>query len=146
MIIVVDTNIIISALITPNGRLAEVLTYQNAPIKRVSSYYLITELSRHFEKIVKQSKREAVRVNEDLHTYLHFITLYDETVILPEHWQEADRLTKDIDGDDILFIALTLQTGGVLWTGDKKLADHVKTLSFDRVVNTAELTALLNIE
>lgn len=146
MIIVIDTNIVLSALITPSGKLANLLTHENLPAKRISSHYLIVEVSRHLEKVIKQSRRNVISVNEDFYDYLNYITLYDETVILPRHWQEADRLTKDVDSDDILFVALTLQTGGLLWTGDKKLAVHLKTMGFDQVVTTAELLALLNME
>jgi predicted nucleic acid-binding protein len=146
MIIVIDTNIIVSALITPNSRLARVLTHYSLAAKRISAYIVITELARHLEKIVKASKRSSESVTNDIYAYLQYIKIYEETIILPEYWLEADRLTKGVDSDDIVFVALALQTGGLLWTGDKKLADHLKAMGFDRVINTAELYELLNID
>lgn len=106
MIIVVDTNIVISALITPNSRLARVLTYHSLSAKRVSSHILIAELSKHHDKIVRASKRSSETVSDDIYSYLQYIKLYEETVILPEYWQEAYRLTREVDSDDVAFVAL----------------------------------------
>ncbi len=146
MILVIDTNIFISALITPNSRLARILSYYSLPIKRISSHILIAELSKHHDKIVRASKRTSKVISDDIYAYLQYIKLYEEDFIMPVHWQEADRLTKGVDSDDIAFVALALQTDGLLWTGDKKLTDHLKSMGFDRVISTAELSIMLNIE
>ena len=61
------------------------------------------------------------------------------------HLVEANRLTVDVDQFDINFVALALQTNGWLWTGDKKLANHLKLMGFERVINTTELYEKLNI-
>jgi predicted nucleic acid-binding protein len=145
MIIIIDTNILFGALITPNGKLAQILSKPKLRITRVSCHYLLVELFKHQPKIVQQSKRSIDVVTDDLLGYLKFIQMHDEKLIAPQYWQEADRLTKDIDSNDISFVALTLQTGGTLWTGDKKLANHLKAMGFDRVVNTTELYELLQI-
>ena len=145
MIIVVDTNIVISALITPNSRLARLLTHHSFSAKRITGHILLTEVTEHISKIIKASKRSNESVTNDLYAYLQYLTIYDETIIEPKYWQEADRLTKDVDSDDIIFVALALQTGGLLWTGDKKLANHLKSMGFDRVVNTEELSQMVNI-
>ncbi|WP_310590454.1 PIN domain-containing protein [Dyadobacter sp. NIV53] len=44
-----------------------------------------------------------------------------------------------IDAFDISYVALSLQTNGWLWTGDKKLVTHLKTMGFDRTIVTGEL-------
>lgn len=72
--------------------------------------------------------------------------IFKEEIIEKSNWQEAHRLTTGVDSKDIAFVALALQTGGILWTGDKKLSGHLKDLGFDRVVNTAELSSMLNID
>lgn len=85
MTVIVDTNIVISALITPNTKLAQLLADPDLLNKRI----------------------------------------------------------RGVDNKDISFVALALQTGGWLWTGDKKLSLHLKTMGFDRVLNTSELYGLL---
>lgn len=75
----------------------------------------------------------------DLYDLLTSLQLYNETLIEQEHWKEAERLTKDIDAFDINYVALTLQTDGWLWTGDKKLITHLNKMGFNRIVTTTEL-------
>ena len=139
MNLVVDANILFSALITPNGKLAQILAHPTLPIRKISSHFLITELFKHQHKIVRFSKKTPELVAEDLYYYLKNIDLYDETFIEDQHWKEADRLTIGVDSFDINYVALALQTDGWLWTGDKKLAAHLKKMNFDRVLNTDEL-------
>lgn len=143
MIIVVDVNIIFSALITPHGKLAKILTHPNLPARRISCYYAVVELFKHQSKIVKYSKKSVDEVIDDLFDVLTSMSLYNETLIEAVHWKEAERLTVDIDSFDINYVALALQTGGVLWTGDKKLVDHLRGMGFDRIINTTELYSML---
>jgi predicted nucleic acid-binding protein len=139
MNLIVDANILFSALITPNGKLAQILAHPTLPISKISSHFLITELFKHQDKIVQLSKKTPESVSEDLYYYLKSIHLYDETFIEDRHWKEADRLTIGVDSFDINYVALALQTNGWLWTGDKKLAVHLNKMNFDRVLNTNEL-------
>ncbi|GGM74050.1 hypothetical protein GCM10010967_02020 [Dyadobacter beijingensis] len=139
MIIVVDVNIIFSALVTPDGKLAKILTHPDLPARRISCYYAIVELFKHQSKIVKYSKKSVNEVIDDLFDVLTSMHLYNETLIEPEHWKKAERLTADIDSFDISYVALALQTGGVLWTGDKKLVEHLHKMGFTRTITTAEL-------
>jgi len=146
MIITVDANILFSALITPAGRLAKIISYPSLSAQLVSGHYLVEELTRHEDKIVRLSKRLKHEVLELQHSYLKNIHLYDETLIHERHWLEAETLTNEVDHFDVSYVALTLQTGGILWTGDKKLIEHLRKMSFNNVVNTAELANLLHIE
>jgi predicted nucleic acid-binding protein len=145
MIIVVDANILFSALITPNGQLAKILANPTLPAQRISGHLLLTELRKHQAKIIRSAKRAEDSVMNDMHYFLNNITLFDEVFIAEQHWLEAERLTDGVDHFDINYVALTLQTDGWLWTGDKKLTNHLRALGFDRVLNTTELYELLNI-
>lgn len=146
MIITVDANILFSALITPLGRLAAIISNAQLPAQLVSGHYLIEELAKHHSKIVRYSKMLDQDVTELKRLYLKNVMLFDETIISGRNWIEAEALTIGVDHFDVTYVALTLQTGGVLWTGDKKLSEHLKAMGFISVVNTAELCALLNIE
>ena len=145
MIVTVDANILFSALITPAGRLAKIISYPALPAQLVSVHYLIEELAKHHNRIVYFSKKPEHAVLELKQSYLKNIVLYDETLIHERYWLEAESLTDDIDHFDVSYVALALQIGGPLWTGDKKLTAHLKMKGFNRVVNTAELYELLNI-
>ncbi|HWV32287.1 MAG TPA: PIN domain-containing protein [Dyadobacter sp.] len=143
MIIIVDVNIIFSALITPDGKLAKILTHPDLPARRISCYYAVVELFKHQSKIVKYSKKSVDEIIHDLFDVLISMHLYNETLIEAEHWKEAEHLTAGIDSFDINYVALALQTGGMLWTGDKKLVDHLHKMGFRQTVSTAELYDLL---
>ena len=143
MIVVVDTNILFSACLTPAGRIFDLLFNLPSYVELISGHVAIEEMQRHRQKLLNLSKHS----KEDLETLIELvlkqIDFFDEQIIDKSFWLEADELTKHVDSNDISFVALALQTGGVLWTGDKKLADHLKSRGFDRVVNTLELSALL---
>jgi len=121
MIVIVDANILFSALITPEGKLAKLLSHPALPCKLISCHFLTTELLNHQEKITRYAKRSADDVTKDMQFFFRHIILYDETFIQLHHWLEAEKLTSGIDNFDIPYVALALQTGGWLWTGDKNL-------------------------
>lgn len=139
MIVVVDSNILFSASISPNGRIAEILYNPLPNVERISCYYAFVEIFKHQPKILQLSKQPLDNVIKTLYSILQQVRFDNEALIEPQFWEEADRLTKEVDSFDISYVALTLQTGGWLWTGDKKLTTHLRTIGFERVLNTEEL-------
>jgi predicted nucleic acid-binding protein len=139
MILIVDTNILFSACISPNNKISEILFSPLPNLQKVSSPYAIDELLEHKEKLVRMSKQTIAAVDAVLKDVLKQIEFYSDDLIVKKHWLEAYRLTIGVDSKDINFVALALQTGGTLWTGDKKLMNHLKKMGFDQVVTTAEL-------
>ena len=119
MIVTIDANILFSSLISPNGRIAKILSDPHLMIQRVSCHYAVVELFKHQPKIVKLAKKPLETVIDDLSTLINSLQLFNETLIKSHHWQEAARLTEGVDSFDISYVALTLQTSGWLWTGDK---------------------------
>lgn len=69
----------------------------------------------------------------------------NENMIDVQSWQIANKLTRDVDNDDIGFVALAIQKNAWLWTGDKKLSEHLKNNGFSNVINTPDLYDLLEI-
>ena len=143
MIVVVDTNILLSACISPNNKINEILLSPLPNLERVSCYYAFAELFRHQAKIVKLAKQPVDDVTIVLHTILKKIEFLNENIIEKGNWIEADRLTSGVDANDINFVALALQIEGWLWTGDKKLANHLKSMGFNKVLNTGEIYEMI---
>ena len=63
----------------------------------------------------------------------------DDDLISIKYQKEAYGLVKDIDKKDLLFVALSIQTGYTIWTGDLKLHKGLTGKGFDKIITTNEL-------
>jgi predicted nucleic acid-binding protein len=139
MKIVIDTNIIFSALVNSNSAIMDIIIGANGKCRFYASDYTNTELKNHYEKLKKASKLnddEMDIAKYELFKYLNFIEL---DVITEDYWIEAEKLISDVDIDDIAFVALSIYLQAYLWTGDKILYNGLISKGFDKVLSTAEL-------
>lgn len=67
------------------------------------------------------------------------IQFINENQISETSWKRARDLTEDIDIKDVSFVALTIELGAVLFTGDKKLYKGLKKKGFMDVMNLEDL-------
>ncbi len=139
MKIIVDTSIFISALINPKGIFAEILMNPSFQFENYSSYYLIIEIFKHKEKILKYSKLTENELIEQVYKLLKNVTLINENQIPKETWKKSFELTKNIDENDTAFVALTEFIDGKLWSFDKKLINGLKNKGYSKLIGTKEL-------
>jgi len=142
MRIVVDTNIVFSALISSSFTIPEIIIAPYGRFKFYTSEYLFEELERHKHKLQKASKlteREIEKATTALFKYINTISL---EIIPQKVWQEAEELTFDIDPNDIPFVALSILLDAYLWTGDKVLYYGLINKGFDKVLLTSELKTI----
>ena len=122
--LVVDTNLIFSALIPKASRIREILFESN--ITFYAPNFLITEIYTHKDKLLKSSKLT------ESEFYLYFNGIVEQIKFIPTDFigedsrQKAYDLCKDIDIKDTPFIALAIDLGIPIWTGDKKLKDGLR--------------------
>ncbi len=122
--VVVDTNLIFSALISKASKIRDVLLESNMVF--YAPNFLITEIYNHKEKLIKNSK-----LNES-EFYLYFNGIIEHVKFVPSDFigidsrQSAYDLCKDVDIKDTPFVALAIELGIKLWTGDKKLKDGLR--------------------
>ena len=140
---VVDTNILISTLMKPDGVVGGILLRDLREFEKLSCYYLYVEIFSKKEKILKISKLEEKDLLELLYLVIKQVNFINEAQISDENWQKAQDLTHDIDVKDISFVALTLETDAYLWTGDKILYEGLKAKGFEKVVSTTELLKMI---
>ena len=117
--VIVDTNILFSALLKKNSRFIELLLDSNYNFFICEQ--VLVELFKRKDKLLKASQlreEEIVRIYQIL---LKRINLYKEDLIAAENLATAYQLCRDIDETDTPHVALTIELGGLLWTGDKKL-------------------------
>jgi predicted nucleic acid-binding protein len=91
----------------------------------------MVELFKHKEKLLRLSTLSEDELLEVFYKLLKRINIYDEDEISPLNWKAAIDLCSNIDEKDSVFIALTLQLQGVLWTGDKKLVNGLRAKGFN---------------
>ena len=131
--VVVDTNLIFSALIPKASKIREILFESNMIF--YSPNFLITEIYTHKDKLLKCSKLT------ESEFYLYFNGLIERIKFIPTEFigkdsrQKAYDLCKDIDVKDIPFIALAIDLGIPIWTGDKKLKDGLRLKGFQDFYN-----------
>ena len=143
MRVVVDTSAVMSAIMSKNGRVADILLNPIFEFERYSCYFMPVELFKHKPKLLQYSKLEEPDLLDALYTTLRKIHLVNESLISTQNWLLADELTKGVDNKDISFVALSLHLEATLWTLDKKLVTHLRKKDFHNVVNTQELIDLL---
>ena len=136
MKIIVDTNIIFSAILNTNGIIGEIIFDSDAVFEFYSCSYMRYEIDKHWSKLKRISKLSDEDIKESLFrifTKIHFI---NEDLIPSKIWLKAEALMSLVDID---FVALTTYMDGILWTGDKALYNGLKKKGFKKVLNTQEL-------
>lgn len=131
--IVIDTNLIFSALIPRASMIREILFESN--MNFYSPNFLIAEIYKHKEKLLKISK-----LNEH-EFYVYFNGVIERIKFIPtdfisiESRQRAYDLCHDIDSKDIPFVGLSIELSIPLWTGDKKLKEGLMHKGFHDFYN-----------
>jgi len=100
------------------------------------------EIQKHWERLKKISKLSDEQLQVSYTQVLLKLKFINEEIIPVETWLAAEEITKEIDIDDIDFVALTKFLKATLWTGDKVLYNSLKKSKFKKLLNTAELLAL----
>jgi len=126
--VVIDTNLLFSALIPKASKIRDVLF--EGHLICYAPNFLITEIYRHKEKLIKQSKLsepEFYSLFNNLIECVHFVPLEFFSI---EAKQAAYNLCHDVDIKDTPFIALAIALDIPIWTGDKKLKDGLSAKGF----------------
>lgn len=128
-IIVVDTNIIISALISDSRQIRRILARKD--LQFVSPKFIIVELFKHAPKIQKATKLSKDEVLELLSSIINQIKFYDDDLISVGSWVEAFRLCRETDEKDTPYVALSLELKAKVWTNDSELKIGLRKKGFD---------------
>lgn len=137
--IVVDANILMSALITQQGRVAATLIEASERYRFISCHFLYIELFKHKEKLVKLSRLPEADFLELLLGLLNRIEFLNESLLPASVVEQARQLVHDVDPRDSHYVALTLHYQARLWTGDRKLSEGLQAKGVTFLCTTAEL-------
>ncbi len=144
MKIIVDTNIVFSAILNSNSRIGKILLNSKEHFQFYTCDYLRTEILRHRNKILKLTKLPEPDLTELEELITHKITFINERLLPQELLLKTEILLKSIDINDTPFVALTKHLEGKLWTGDMQLYNGLKAKRFKEIILTTDLSRMLD--
>ncbi len=144
MRLVVDTNIIFSAILSSDGLVHDLFINSGETFEFFSPTFVYEELKNNRSKLLKISNYSEEELDYLQYTIFKRIELIDSNSLTNSEFQRAFELTKDIDENDTPFIALALALDSPVWTGDKKLKEGLSEKGVDWVLNTKDIRDLLN--
>lgn len=137
--IVVDTNIVFSAILNTNSNIANVLLKPDSNFSFYSTSQLHTEIENHRSKIKKLSGYSDGELNRIIELVYQRIKFIDIGLIPKENYRMAVELTSNIDIDDTEFVALAEFIKGKFWSGDKKLISGLTKKGWGLLISLKEL-------
>lgn len=135
MKIVVDSNIVFSALISGKEIYLEIFKKHKAYIPDI----VLLELLKYESRLIKKCKIKEGEFRVLAQMLFEEVTVIPKFAISSVNWQKAYEICKDIDEKDTPFVALSLELDIPLWTNDKKLCNGIKKKGFDSFVTVDEL-------
>ncbi len=133
MILVIDANVLFSALIK-DSLTAELIF--NEDLKLYTCEFIIEEFFKYEKEITKKTHR----TREEFITIMH--QLRDIITVIPQEEyshliMEAQKLSPD--KKDIMYLALALKLGCAIWSNDRDLKEKQDVI---KVYNTKELSRM----
>jgi predicted nucleic acid-binding protein len=139
MKIIIDTNIVFSAILNSQGKIGQLIINGSKFFKFFTVGLLKEEIEEHKDKILSISGFTNKQFRQSFQSITSRITFVDEILISDKDLNKAINLVAEIDENDALFVALTNHLNGKLWTGDKKLTSGLKKKGFSKTISTTEL-------
>ncbi len=142
MRIVVDTNVVFSALLNPSATVGQIIIYgqRQQQFEFFAPNLLREEIKRHRAKIIEFSKSIDEQTFEDIKDEIFScINFISEEQIPYDLWHNTIPLVRDTDMDDLAFVVLAEYLDTKLWAGDKKLQVGLEKLGYNRIISTEEL-------
>ena len=139
MRVVVDTNIVFSAILNTNSKISKIILQPKSKLNLYSSNQLKYELAAHRTKLKKISNYSEIELQRATLLIFSKIRFINAELIPLTLFTKAEKLTLNVDIDDTEFVALTEHIRGKLWTGDKELAKGLISRKWNKLISTEEL-------
>jgi len=139
MKVVLDTNIVFSAMLNPGSSIGDVILNSQNALSFYACEYLRDEINDHKNKIIKITGYNDREYDELTFLIYKQIDFFTESTIPFEFWKKAAEFVRDVDMDDINFVALSLFLDIKLWTGDKSLINGLTKKGFRNLITTQEV-------
>lgn len=136
MNIIIDSNPLFSALIKDSTTRRIILEYDGFFL---FPSFIFEEMQKHKAELLKKSRMPEKDFNTLLQLILKKVAIVSNEVLVP-YKKEAFEIVKDIDPDDVLFVACAIAyPHSIIWSNDRGLKKQSKVSIF----NTKEIIKLL---
>ena len=142
---VVDTNIAFSAVLNTESKIGDLIMNSHEILEFHACDTLRTELRRHRSKLLELSEMSEEQLDQSIYQITNCLTFNNEALVPFEYWVKAAHLVRDIDMDDIAFVALAEFLGIKLWTGDRDLMKGLARKGYTNFITTEELYKLRDL-
>ena len=136
MTVIVDTNILISACLNEESDIFKILTTLSQTIDFVIPDYALAEIDKHKKAICESTGRNIVIFDKLLNQCCDNCSVISVADISTEYFILAEQLTKNVDINDVAFVAFSIAFEALIWTGDLKLNRGLKRIGFKNIIST----------
>jgi predicted nucleic acid-binding protein len=126
MKIVVDSNIVFSAILNTKSKIGQLIINGSKYFEFYTVGLLKDEIIERKDKILILAGLSQDQFNKTLQVIISRIKFVDDILLTDKDINKAIDLVSGIDDDDALFIALNNHLLANLWTGDKRLINGLK--------------------
>ena len=141
MRLVVDTNVIFSALLKKDSKELDIILRED--VEAFVPKFLIIEIFKHKERLIKISKLSEDEVLESLYLILKYCIVFNDEDIPEEILSQSLQYVMEIDPKDVVFVASAITLNARLWSGDTKLIKGLREKNINIIVQTKDIIALL---
>jgi predicted nucleic acid-binding protein len=99
--VIVDANMVFSAILNTNGKVGELLINSHKLIDFMAPEFLRTEIRKYHKRLTEISKLSLEAVIEAEYLVCKDIKFISEEQVSLENWEAAYDLVKDIDEKDV---------------------------------------------
>ncbi len=139
MKIIVDANIVFSAILNTKGKIGDILINSKDEFNFIAPEFLKFEIRKHYSRLSKISKLSLEQIQEAETQICKEITFISEEQIPISIWKKAEKLVIDIDPNDIQYIAYSIHFKCKIWSGDKALFNGLSAKGFHDFFTTNDL-------
>jgi len=140
---IVDANIVFSAILNSNSKIGKILMLPNKDITFIAPFFLKTEIHKHHSKLSRISGLSLAQIQEaEFYVYKN-IKFISEEQIRADIWLEAEDLVRDIDHNDVPYVAFAKHFKCKIWSGDKKLIKGLRSKGINFIIDTTQVSELL---
>ena len=143
---IVDSNVIFSSILNPESEIGRfIMSSKDSIVRFYAPEFLQVEIERYIPKLVKLSDKEEKIVRRIVTLIYSQVTFISDAQIPFAYYRKAVPFVRDVDMDDLVFVALTDFLDETLWTGDMKLYRELKSKGHKKVVTFQEIKEELKL-